>query len=63
MIRFSLKGYLVELAKKTAKDTRYFVVGNTSVDYDSFFSSVLFSYLLTNLTERFYIPIISCLKA
>jgi len=50
MLRYSFKGYLFELAKKHIKDTKYFVVGNTSVDYDSFFGSVLFAYWLSNIT-------------
>lgn len=62
MLRYSFSGYLVELAKKQAKDTTYFVLGNSSVDYDSFFGSILLAYWLSNITERFYIPIISCLK-
>jgi inorganic pyrophosphatase/exopolyphosphatase len=61
-MKIKFHDYLNTLKNKKADDTKHFVLGNASVDYDSFFGSILLAYLLTNLTDRFYIPIISCAK-
>ena len=59
-MKISFRDYLDALKTKKVNNNQYFVLGNTSVDYDSFFSSILLAYLLTNLTDKFYIPILSC---
>ena len=61
-MKISFRDYLASLYNKNPDDTNYFVLGNASVDYDSFFGSILLAYLLTNLHngKRFYLPLISC---
>jgi inorganic pyrophosphatase/exopolyphosphatase len=39
-----------------------FVIGNTSVDYDSFFGSIILAYFLTTTTGSMHLPLIDCLQ-
>lgn len=52
--------YLQELGSKPVQDVSKFVLGNSSVDYDTFFGSIIFAFLLTASTKKFHMPIIDC---
>lgn len=52
--------YLQRIGQQSVKGVRNFVIGNSSVDYDSFFGSILMAYLLTTTTSRLHLPIIDC---
>jgi hypothetical protein len=54
--------YLQEISNKSVQDVGKFVLGNTSVDYDSFFGSIIFAFLLTASTKKLHLPIIDCLQ-
>lgn len=55
-----LKKYLAHLSKEGGRNLGRFVIGNSSVDYDSFFGSIIMAYLLTTSTGNLYQPIIDC---
>jgi inorganic pyrophosphatase/exopolyphosphatase len=57
-----LKTYLAHLSKEGGRSLGRFVIGNSSVDYDSFFGSIILAYLLTTTTGKLYQPIIDCSK-
>lgn len=55
-----LTKYLAHLGKEGGRSLGRFVIGNSSVDYDSFFGSIIFAYLLTTTTGKLHQPIIDC---
>ena len=58
----SFRNYLAQMSQVPLAQVRHFIIGNTSVDYDSFFGSVLLAYFLTRTTSTTYIPLIDCPK-
>lgn len=56
----SFRLYLEELSSKSVQDVTRFVLGNSSVDYDTFFGSIIFAFLLTASTQKFHMPMIDC---
>lgn len=58
-----LKAFLHDLAKIGTQKISHFVIGNASVDYDSFFGSIILAYILTSTTGFIHRPIIDCSKS
>lgn len=52
--------YLKEIAGKSVQSVNRFVLGNSSVDYDTFFGSIILAFLLTQTTKVFHLPLIDC---
>lgn len=59
----SFRDYLKSLKYLASKSVKLnFVLGNSSVDFDSFFGSLIYSYYLNHFStpEETYVPLIDC---
>jgi hypothetical protein len=54
------RAFLNQISTSSVKETTHFVMGNSSVDYDTFFGSLLLAFLLTTTTKTMHMPIIDC---
>jgi hypothetical protein len=52
--------FLVRLSELATKEVSPYVIGNSSVDYDSFFGSVILAYILSITTGDLHRPLIDC---
>jgi inorganic pyrophosphatase/exopolyphosphatase len=59
----ALKSFLKRLSTITASESKLFVIGNSSADYDSIFGSIIFSFLLTSSTGQLHVPLIDCKRS
>lgn len=55
--------FLEDLGTTSAKQISRFVIGNASVDYDSFFGSIVLAFILTSTTGKLHRPIIDCKRS
>ncbi len=54
------KQFLAHLSKLAVKEVSPYVIGNSSVDYDSFFGSIILAYILSITTGSMHRPLIDC---
>jgi len=59
----NFRKYLTWLTSARVSDHKMFVIGNSSVDYDSFFGSIILAYFLTSTTGNLHLPLIDCLSS
>lgn len=45
------------------KESKVFILGNSSADYDSIFGSMIYAYYLTTFLKTIHLPLIDCPKA
>jgi hypothetical protein len=59
----SFRKYLAGLAETGVGGVGKFVIGNASVDYDSFFGSIILAFFLTRATGTLHMALIDCPRA
>ena len=52
--------YLLKLEESNRNEGKFFVLGNSSADYDSIFGSLVLAFLLSVTTGDLHIPIVDC---
>ena len=54
------RSYLKNISSLSLQSASRFVLGNSSVDYDSFFGSIIMAFMLSTTTQNLHLPIIDC---